>query len=264
MSFTLNLGFGGLCLFVPDVDAGGRRLMHVLLPAGHDHRAFLVHDLSALIGGPPTDLVLQHPLAGRCVDLTSLATSTALQPPPSSVADLAYLKLSVPRRLLDGACLPEELESRLTFAAGTSTIDYCASGAFWEFNGERQLPIRVVWSLTLDAEELVFDVVAPSSPSKRITLKPYQGVLNLWAFYLPTTTDVQKLPPVTRNKYLAYDEKAEHFAAFFHLLKGGYDNEPRFRKPEVFPGPLPSCYDPRLPGLDVTCVAATAPAQRRS
>lgn len=263
MSFTLNLGFGGLCLFVPDYDMSAKPIMHVLLPAGHNHRGFLAHDLSALIGGPPTLQVLEHSLTNTRVDLSALVTSTALQPPPQSVANLKDLCSPVPRRLLDDAGSELDITSRITFAAGDSTIDYCASGAFWEFGGVRQLPIRVVWSCEIDASELVVEVVGHSSPSKTITLEPYEDVLDLWAFHLDISNGVDTLPPLTKTAHPKYDEPAAHFCAFLDLLGCSAGPVPMFRRPEFIPGHFPSCYDPSAPGLDVTCVGATAPAVPR-
>src|SRR5690349_14334583 len=115
--FRLNLGFGGLCLFVPDTNASGKRVMHVLMPNAHEHSTWLVHDLSARMGWPPTGRAEKHPLNGTVVDLTNLNTQTPLDAVPASVANLTTICTPVPRRLLDNAGPPAGLTSRVTFDA---------------------------------------------------------------------------------------------------------------------------------------------------
>jgi hypothetical protein len=260
MSFRLNLGFGGLCLFVPDTDVGGKPMMHVLMPNAHEHNAWLVHDLSARMGWPPTGTAEEHPLNGTVVDLMNLKTQTLLDAVPASVADLTTICNPVPRHLLDDAGPPAELTSRVTFGAGISTIDYCASGGFWEFQGVRQLPIRVVWSVDIDAGELT--VVAAGG--EKVTLLPHKEVLDVWLVHVHSSTIMDTFPPATRIEYPQYDQPAEHFSAYFDLLLSGHGHEPRFRKPETVKGHLPSCYDTSMPGYDLVCIAATAPSVPRA
>jgi hypothetical protein len=264
MSFTLNLGFGGLCLFVPDNADRKNPRMHVLLPDYHDHHAWLVYDEKATTTQPPTGKACKRPLAGARIDLSSIKTSDPLQLPPSGVGSLKGLCPAVPRYLLDDESLPPELAARTTFAAGYARTDYCGAGAFWKFrNKVSQLALRVIWTIVVEGSYLNVEV-RKNATVDPIKLYPYRNVLDLWIFNLYATEILQYLPPQTGTSRPSDKPESEHFKAFFELLGCRTGKLPRYHKSELIPGRKPpSCYADGAPGLDVMCIAATAPAAPR-
>src|SRR6185436_20897337 len=86
MAFTLNLTFGGLCLYVPDTTSGSLR-MHALLPscAHAPHLPRLVYDEAARTGWPPTGSPELIPLDNAEIDFTTIAATPPVQLPPAAV-----------------------------------------------------------------------------------------------------------------------------------------------------------------------------------
>jgi hypothetical protein len=240
----LNLGFGGLCLCVPELGRDHQsKKMHVLMPAAAGHKVVLVYHESALTGSKPTKEVRSHVITKMAFDLSRLGTKPQLQPAPSDVADLAAVGTSVPRALLTDDFSTGKTVGRVSFTAGRAKVGRCGRGARWEFARQsRPLAIGVVWQIDVDL--------------KTFTLKSYQDVIDLWILHSPVIPDV--LPPLTKKPDVKEGDEAMHFHAYFDLLGKG-PRLPKFRGFEEEPT-TPDCYDPGR-GLDAMCIAATAPLQ---
>jgi hypothetical protein len=261
--YRLRLEFGGLCLFVHEPAAGK---MHVLLPREHDHQPTLTHNADSVVHGkPPGDTPHNQPVPGKLITLTGLDTATPLGPPPPEVADLDGICPPVPPTLLGDKPGPE-VACRVTFDAGVSLIAPCGEGALFDFQGTRQLPIRIVWEMQIDDDgPLVIHLegLNGSGAGKPIELHPHNGELNVWIFNSPQAHLPVELPP--RTKRPVGTPSAGHFQAFYTMLGCAGTIIP------VFVGPPPDtsadCYvdavdamgEAARVGLDVTCIAARAP-----
>ena len=159
MSFTLNLGIAGLCLVAHENDTEGNlSKVHVLLPAADHHEPHLprlVYDPAALFGDAPTGGAERYPLDNKRVDLSGLSSTTPLSL-PSGVADLnATYGCTVPRALIADDYAGGAVMTRVTFSAGRGRVAPCGAGGYWMMGGEeKQLLIRAVWSIDVDADDL--------------------------------------------------------------------------------------------------------------
>jgi hypothetical protein len=145
-----------------------------------------------------------------------------------------------------------------------------ADGAFWELRGLHQLPIRVVWTMTVDDDHLDIFIQGINDAGDRPVFRLYPdaaGNMDLWIFHTPVgqLPDPQKnsLPPKTNHaKVPDPDSPATHFAAFYTLT--GFE-VPIFKKmpaaspaptPITAPGPIP---DPEPPPSPLMSDAERAP-----
>ena len=256
MSFTLNLGFGGLCLFVHDPD---KSLMHVLLPKASDHLPTFVHDEESTGSSKPNGIARLRRLQNTLIDLTQIASTTALTPAPVQLADLGdYFK--VPKKLVRDSHPGFKIASRITFRTGKACIAPCGEGAIWDWNGEeQQLAIRVLWEMEVDDVDnpLVIhrDSLNGSAGGMPISLEPYGGRLDIWVFNSPEAQLPHTLPPKTKRK----GGSADHFNVF-QTLSTSADT---YALPTMVKEPAydKDCYEPEASerGLDLTCIGARAP-----
>jgi hypothetical protein len=271
MSFTLRLGFGGLCLFVPEVVDGTLKRMHVLLPATtvgseHEHEPLLICDALPRSDSDLAERARRRDIRNRVVDLSAVRSGTELDEVPKGVASLSGLG-SIPREMVKDGYKGDEISARVTFAAGDSRLHHCGRGGRWWFRGKEQhLAIRVVWKIRVKGSELVVPVWDIDNPGQReeYRLSPCDDRLDLWIFHAPKNEAPRTLPPLTNRQPPKPRDKARHFGPFEELLRLPADRyTPVFREPE-YPenGPFPDCYYPfgeQAPGLDLFCIAATAP-----
>jgi hypothetical protein len=260
MAMKLYLGFGGLCLCVPELGADGRpRKMHVLMPKAPEHQVYLMYDEGALTGTAPNGTVCLHAIDKWAIDLSRLGTNPPLQPAPAEVADLGAVRRSVPPALLTDDFSTEKTVGRVSFTAGTASVPPCAQGARWKFaRKSARLPIRVIWEIEVGGTTFSVDVpdAAPASGVKTVTLKPYGDAIHLWILHSPRKPD--EFPPRTKPGPERPDDtkEAEHFHAYFDLLGKG-PQLPKYAGFDLDPTTL-ECYNWDR-GLDVMCIAAKAP-----
>jgi hypothetical protein len=264
----VNLGFGGMCLFLPELDAAGNPTkMHVVMPSGHGHETCLVYDETALdstkprpLGNPKSDK-----LENWALDLTNLGTTPALTLPPSGVANLEACPGFPSSRLSDFS--PNWINARVTFSAGASSIPLCGHGSHWTFGpgNPKPLAIRVVWTIDVPdgtVEVEVPDVTKPTG-KRKVPLFPTRQTneLDLWVFHTPLPP--RHLPPRTSFRTYPHGADAAHFPfpgligcpnldppKFDHLLIGAGEGGCFVSDAEPF-------IDEKA-GLDVMCIAATA------
>jgi hypothetical protein len=264
MSFKLNLGFGGLCLFVPELRGGKPDKMHVLLPADPDHTALLAYDPNATDSPAPPGVPEQLPFGNCQLDLTRLQAVPGLTGPPEGVADLDGACSPVPREMIKPSYTGTKIRARVSFAAGASRIHDCAAGGFWNYRQPRaqQLALRVVWQLTVEDSKLEVAIASlrDSTTVKTLSLHPHNGKLDLWVFNLAHGETLRELPPRTRKERPDPGTRAHHFGVYFTLLGGCTVAVPTFERSEIDPTrPPPPCYDDTPSGLNAMCIAATAP-----
>jgi len=284
MTFTLNLTFGGLCLYVAD-SPHGQPEMFVLLPqcthAPHDAR--LHFDTSARTAGtPPTGNPDPNPidLTNAELALTSQSSRPQLGSPP--VPNLTTLfpaawDVGVPRALLTDGDTGNKVNGRIRFGAGSPAVQDCAVGGTWFFPTPDppsiQIPIRVTWSMEVDADRVVLEThgINGSSASTRLELfpdNPNGGHLDLWMLHLPRGQVVTHLPPPNSPDEPDPLDPATHVACFYSLTGTPGLAVPLFDEAPDLPstcvgrdlGGLPAEERARIgnPGLDLMCIAAAA------
>jgi hypothetical protein len=271
MPFTLNLNFAGLCLFVPESVDGELVGMHVLLPQcrHHPHLPKLFFDQGALTGSAPTGTPAPSVDLANCeIDLSGLSNAPPLAPPPPAVLNLTDIfaqqgfDVRVPRTLLGSPNPGAAVNARLRFDSGASGIPPCGVGGFWFFPTpdlpSRQLPIRVVWSLQVDAASLALVIggINGGAGTAQPPLLPHAGVLDLWVFNSPAGQFPTKLPPPNSADVPDPLDPATHVACFYSLTGTSGLAVPLFEQPVSLPA---SCFE-RVgnPGLDVMCIGAVA------
>jgi hypothetical protein len=269
MSFTLNLGFGGLCLFVPEHDNQGELVrMHVVLPPFtycEPHFQELVHDeMAPHQGQPHNGVAIPVNIFNSEFDLSGASQAPVLQLPPPQVPSLTTLfGARVPRSHLVNNNTGGVVASRARFDAGNSAIACGGVGDFWffpDFAQSVRLPIRVIWSLEVDAASLVVQItgINGSTNSRQLTLfpDPQNGKLDLWVFNSPGNQIPTQLPPRTTKKMPKPKDPACHFAGFYHPTAATFPIPTYDRAAPRLPE---ECFEPEGdPGLDVTCIGAQA------
>jgi hypothetical protein len=268
IAMKVNLGFGGMCLFLPELDgAANLHTMHVVMPSGFGHKTFLVYDEKALNGDPTTGNPLSDSLEHWALDLRHLGTTPALTPPPAGVADLESCPGFPSSRLSDFS--PTWINARVTFSAGTSSIPLCAHGSHWKFGpgAAKPLAIRVVWSIIVPDGTVAVEVPDATQPGGKrpVTLFPDRrtNVLDLWVFHTPRLPRL--LPPRTSLRTHPSNTPAAHFH-FPHLLGCPAMAPPHYDRLVIAANELlcfvleddPLLGDRLIDGLDVMCIAAKA------
>jgi hypothetical protein len=265
MQITLKLGFGGLCLFVPEYSGSQLVKMHVLLPnsvpSGHNHEAVLMWGTGAVSSSQ------RIAIENTRLDLTDLNSTTRLTHVQSDLADLEGA-CTVPKELLEDGYRGDKLSGRITFSAGRASVASCGRGARWEFRKQaRPLAIRVVWTMQVEVPggdpKLVFRRWdSNGNPLPGVELSPMGNELEAWIFHAPYIPGT--LPPKTIETTIKPSAVARHFHIFGDILDcgGGTLPLPHF---SARPDHLPSdtCWETTtlkaMDGLDLMCIAATAP-----
>ncbi|MFL5542017.1 MAG: hypothetical protein ACJ8J0_23725 [Longimicrobiaceae bacterium] len=286
MSFTLNLNFGGLCLYVPDSESGTLEMFALLPPCMHaPHDPRLVFDVaSRTMGKPPTRFPELIDLTNTEIDLTPLMATPPVQSPPTvpnltTIFSQYHFDVRVPHALLVDSNTGGAVNARFRFNAGTPAIPPCAVGGFWFFptpdGPSRQLPIRVVWSLEVDAPSFQLGLGPPpvgvkagvvrgingSTASTPLELfpDPTSNVLELWVLNSPHGLSITEFPPPNSSDVPDPQEPATHVACFYSLTGTSGLAVPLFDHPVQPPLP-PSCFGGSLgdPGTDLFCIGAVA------
>jgi hypothetical protein len=269
MSFTLNLGFGGLCLCVPDPDSLHPVQMHVLLPPcdhGEEHFQVLVYDKAALTPGQPHQGEIDQPLllTNAEIVLTGVSQAPPLEPPPAEVVNLTDLfEARVPRPLLEESDTGGVLASRVRFDAGIADIAPCGGGDVWYFPDPepRRLPIRVIWRIQVDESPLVVRITgingSTATEERTLHFDPAKETLDLWVFNSPADQIPLELPPLTTLEEPDPRDRAEHFACFYDVTQSTGLPVPLYKRPA--PRIPQECFKTTgEPGLDVMCITAQA------
>ena len=271
--FTLNLGFGGMCLMVPDFEDGKLVAMHVLFPhsgcCDYEHVPMFVFDENAPSGKPPTNKPAPPDwIPGRTLDLSGLSSGPPLEMLTSGIAKLDACS-KVPRKFLADDYSGNDIVGRVTFRTGTVKIDPCGRGGCWDYEGDIdvELGIRFVWTMHIPENELVLRLPKIGNPSdvKELRLRPdpnvEKNVLNLWIFHSPVFTIFHILPPQTSlNDPPKPGEKAKHFKPYLTLVTCSHDPTPIFKQlPDTSTNP--HCYSDIHQGLDLFCIGAQAVAE---
>lgn len=268
MGFTLNLTFGGLCLYVPDLASGSLR-MHALLPscAHVPHHPRLVYDLAARTGWPPTSAAELVPLDNSEIDLTTLAAAPPVLAPPPEVPNLTQIfpryDVRVNRAFLDNPNTGGVVNARIRFEAGRPAVTRCGIGGHWFFPTpdppSMQLPIQVVWRLEISTPSLKLDIkgINGSTASTPLELHPdpARNELDVWVLNSPQLPS--QFPPPNSATVPDPLEAATHIACFYHLTDTPGLAVPLFDQPDQTPG---DCFVSRQsdPGLDLVCIGAVA------
>jgi hypothetical protein len=259
MSFTLNLGFGGLCLMVHD-EASGE--MYVLLPPCNHadlHIPKLVYDTAAPRGEQRTGIPVLRDIADAVIDLSAVSQTPPVGAPPVEVANLETFGARVPRNLLV-TTTGGIVSSRIKFAGGTSAVVPCGEGDNWLYSGTtpERLPIRVVWSMQVAGDFIDVEINGingiPIKETVRLFPFPVGGTLDVWVFNSPEDQLPLELPPRTSPDQPLPPAEAEHFKCFY-TLTNATGPAPKYHSRAT----PPSCFPPvGEPGLDVMCIAARA------
>ncbi|HSU12499.1 hypothetical protein [Longimicrobium sp.] len=240
MPFTLNLGFAGMCLFVPEPSAAKPDTMHVLLPntEGHGmemgaemHFAAFIYDPACEVennaapGGVvknPEVIEIEHTL----LDLTKLSasTTTVLEVPPGAANFGTLVKRKVDKRHFRDAKPGGQVVSRISFSKGRACVPDNAKGGIWKLAGVsgQQLPIRVVYEIKVDGTYLDLDFQGLNKHPKKRKLRLYpdkDNVLNVWIFHAPEDQLPAELPPpVSKKTTIGINDENPHFAAFYNIV----------------------------------------------
>jgi hypothetical protein len=119
-----------------------------------------------------------------------------------------------------------------------------------------QLPIRVVWSMRVEADwiDVLITGINRFPIRETVRLFPFDGTLDVWVFNSPAEQIPTELPPRTSQDKPGPREPVEHFACYYTLTDSA--------------GPVPfyegaqtpeECFQTfGEPGLDVMCIAAQA------
>ena len=262
MGFTLNLSFGGLCLFVPETTDEKLTKVHVLMPDFPNHDPVLIYDVAATAGKPVTGKRKEpvQSLKNLQLDLKGLGYPE-IQPPPTDVVDITTLfSAKVPKDLLTSAT-PSGVTTRVPISAGFSYVPACGMGGNWKFPSPKpvRLPIRVVWSVRMDAAflEVSFTGLHGMQAPMDFKLFPHLDALDLWIFNSPLGQHPKILPPRNVRVNAQPDKPADHFKAFYSLT-----NKPTLTDVPLFvdQGSTPGGCFPSFgnPGLDLFCIGAQA------
>ena len=224
-SFTLEITFSGLCMFVPSQD---QQRMHLLMPVTHHHpheMRVLYHPAYDMGTGTPNQSqppqVLE--LAGEAIELVGTgALNATLKPGIGNASTICGKK--VPPDLLTGA--PQgAVAARVSLTSGDYTLN---DGLIWDIDGvETELASIATWTMTLPQDDLTLSLNGVTR-----TLHPIDGRIAILVFHVPPAEFPAVLPlePLT---FTCPDVgiEAAHFGAFLDLLQCSADL-PTFVRPK--------------------------------
>jgi len=224
-SFTLEVTFSGLCMFVPSQD---KQRMHVLMPVTHHHP----HEMRVLYH-PAYDTGTGNPnkseppqvmeLAGEAIELAGAGTLDAtLKPGIGNASNICGRK--VPPELLTGP--PQgPVAARVSMTSGDYTL---SDGLIWDIDGaDTELSNIATWTMTLPEAELTL-----SLNGEKRTLHPIDGRIAILVFHVPPT-EFPAVVPLEPYTFVCppVGTEAHHFPAFYDLLKCTHDL-PTYVKPK--------------------------------